>query len=498
MLEWLGIGAVAPALLVVALDGRPVRFGAPVPAAAVATGLRLEGQGVLQWRPLATMPVDADPVWVEIAILGPRGTVRVCAGGPGPTLDGRGPAFVRDDEERAVAGGSERTLRWRWADGTVDELVRTAFAVPAEVDGECFAPGEALTRASPGLDERALALLRLPRAHWAAVGLLPERGAGGVQAQQVRAHVQRLLPLLQELPGRRGAGDYARSGGVVTNLEYDTTLALLHCALALGDAPAFGRAVRAARHLRDRDLDPQTGLPFPHGQDHRCGVPEPGHAWLQGLLWCGLLTAADDHVAAARALGRALAAHPPRGAGAGERLRDFAWPLLELEALLTLAPDPIVARAADRLANSIARRFDPVARTWRFGEGEVGGGVYFERAWLTAGILVPALRAHVRRTGDAGIERQLAAATALLVDRIAAGRGLPTHWRTVRGLVFAEHRVEGTAEAACLLEALPPADLQRLLRKSTVRAGVIGFPRPDDPDLPTQLSLLARCWWPWR
>lgn len=498
MLGWLGIGAAAQALLAVVLDGRPARFGTPVPAAAVAAGLRLEGQGVLQWRPLAAMPVDADPVWVEIAILGPRGTVRICAGGPGPTLGGSGPAFVREEDERAVVGGSEHALRWRWHDGTVDECVRTTFVLPTEVDGELFSPGEALSITSPDLDERALALLRLPRAHWSAIGLLPERAVGGALAQQVRADLQRVLPLLRELPGRRGAGDYARGGGVVTNLEYDTTLALLHCALALGDAPAFGRAVRAARHLRDRDLDPQTGLPFPHGQDHRCGVPEPGHAWLQGLLWCGLLTADDDHVASARAIGQALAAHPPRGAGTGERLREFAWPLLELEALLAAAPDPVVARAADRLARSIARRFDPVARTWRFGEGEVGGGVYFERAWLTAGILLPALRAHVRRTGDAELARQIAAATALLVDRIAAGRGLPTHWRTSRGVVFAEHRAAGTAEAACMLDALPPADLQRLLRKSTVRAGVTGFPLPDDPDLPTQVSLLARCQWLWR
>jgi hypothetical protein len=44
---FLALVAAAPALLVVALDGRPVRIGVPLPAAAVASGLRLEGKGTL-------------------------------------------------------------------------------------------------------------------------------------------------------------------------------------------------------------------------------------------------------------------------------------------------------------------------------------------------------------------------------------------------------------------------------------------------------------------
>ncbi len=71
---------VTPALLVIPLDGRPVRFGVCLPAAAVASGLRLEGRGQLQWRRLPVCGTDADPVWVELAITGPRGTVRLCAG----------------------------------------------------------------------------------------------------------------------------------------------------------------------------------------------------------------------------------------------------------------------------------------------------------------------------------------------------------------------------------------------------------------------------------
>jgi hypothetical protein len=81
---------------------------------------------------------------------------------------------------------------------------------------------------------------------------------------------------------------------------------------------------------------------------------------------------------------------------------------------------------------------------------------------------------------------------------VPRGRGLPTHWRVAGRETFAEHREEGTAEAAFLLEAFAPADLQRLLRRGTVRAALGELPSPDDPDLATQLSLLARCEWVWR
>jgi len=491
--------ATSPALLVVPLDGRPVRLGVPLPASAVATGLRLEGRGTLQWRRLPIGAPDADPVWVELAIVGPPGTVRVCPGGDGPCADGNGPACVREEQLRDLPHGSEHVVRWRWRDGTLDERTRTTFTVATTIGDETFAVGEALTVQTPGCDERAAVLCRLPRGYFATIGLLPERRGGGATTETLRAHVQRLLPRLQELPGVRGAGDYGRSGGVVTNLEYDTTLALLRAALALGDVPALQRAQRAARHLRDRDLDVVTGLAFPHGPGHRGGRADPGHTWLRGLLHVGLLTADDGHLQAARNLAHAIVASPPLGSGEAERLRDYAWPLAELEALLEVAPEPPLARAADRYARSIARRFDAVANTWRFGEGEVGGGVYFERGWLTAGILLPALRAHLARRTDPQLADQVAAATAALLARIGSnGQGLPTHWRLARGVVFAEHREEGTAEAACLLDALPVNDLQRLLRRSTVRAAVREFPSPDDPDLPTQWSLLARCDWLWR
>jgi hypothetical protein len=489
---------VAPALLTIALDGRPIRFGAPLPAAAVAAGLRLEGNGVLQWRRLPVGAPDATTVWVELAIVGPPGTVRIVAGGAHACPDGRGDAFVRAQKDVELAHGRERTVQWRWCDGSVDELRRLEVTAPCELDGERYAAGEWRSLASGAFAARSEVVVRLPRAWSVAIGAMPPCGAGGETTKALRAHVARLLPRLRELPGARGAGDYARADGVVTNLEFDTTLALVRCALGLGDVGAWSRACRSARHLVDRDLDPRTGLPFPHGAEHRGGVPEPGHAWLQGVLWVGLLAADDELIAAARGLGLAIAAHPPAGEGRHERLRDHGWPLLELEALLRVAPEPALARTADAYAASIARRFDATARTFRFGEGEVGGGVYLERGWLTGGLLLPALRAHLRRRPDARLAAHVDAVEQALLDRIGRGRGLPTHWRVAGRETFAEHREEGTAAAAFLLEALAPVDLQRLLRRSTVRAAVTAMPSPDDPDLATQLSLLARCEWPWR
>jgi hypothetical protein len=494
--------AVAPALFVVPLDGRPVRFGAPVPAAVLAGGLRLEGRGSLQWRRLPIGRPDSDPVWIEIAISGPAGVVKVMAGGAGatgPSADGNGPVYVREQVHQMLADGEEVRQRWRFADGAVDERTRIVFHREVELGGERFLPGEALSAAAEALHERPAVVLQFDRRWFRSAGLLPPPVGGGAATRSVREQIQKALPFLVELPGARGAGDYGRSGGIVTNLEYDTTFALLRAACAFGDAKLLRRAQRAAWHLRDRDLDGSTGLPFAHGPDHRHSLPQPGHCWLQGVLWVGLLTADDDCLATARQLGRALAAQTPMGTGANERLRDYAWPLLELEALLAIEADPIVLRAADRLAFSIGRRWDPAARTFRFGEGEVAADIYLERGWLVGGLLLPALRAHLRRRPNATLEVAVAAVQQALQDRIGSGGpGLPTHWRLCRGVAFAEHREGGTATAAFVLDGLSAADRTRFLRRPSVRTALADLPRVDHPDLATELSLLLRSDWVWR
>jgi len=499
-------------------DGRPLRVGLRVPRAALVQGLALTGGGAMQWRPLsfgddpaASAPrrgehADAPgaPIWIEVGVCAPRGRVDLRIGGAGPSAAGAGPAFVLRRETYRAAAGRVAVARWEWRDGTVDERVRTTFVADCVCDGESYAAGEALTRQSPDLDRRARWWRDHGRREAARCGLLPagqRRSASvtGATVGRVRRRLAEIADRLVELPGARGAGDFARSDGVVTNLEYDTTYALLRCAVATGHRRAFALAQRSARHLRDRDLDRRTGLPFVHGAAHRSGRVESGHAWLRGLLWVGLLTADDAALCAARALGRALAAHLPQGQGPSERLRSYAWPLAELEALMQHVEDPVAARAADRLAASIGARFDGRIGTWRFGEGERGQGVYLERAWLTAGLVVPALRAHLERRPCARLEQQLERGTRRLAREVGSGaKGLPTHYRICSGRAFAHHFELGTTRSTWLLEALSPRAQRRLLARSNVRRALAELVRLDSPDLATEFTLAARCDWVWR
>ncbi|MGC6488016.1 MAG: hypothetical protein ACON4Z_10250 [Planctomycetota bacterium] len=508
----LAISALAP-LWSWTSDGEPLRLGLRVPRDVLVRGLSLAGGGAMQWRLLplgpgappgtetAAAPLE-DEVWIEVGICAPRGRVRLMVGGAAPTPRGAGPAFVLRMEARRGAEGVTSLARWEWVDGSVDERVRTVFSTASAVGGEHYQAGEARTLQSPGLDRRARWWRERGRVEAARCGLLPvgrRPGRSRGAAALVRRRLNEAVAALVELPGQRGAGDYARRDGEVTNLEYDTTFALLRCAVASRNRRAFVLAQRGARHLRDRDLDARTGLPFLHGATHRSGRVESGHAWLQGMLWIGLLTADDGALAAARALGRALAAHLPVGRRRQERLRSYAWPLLEAEALLRVAHDPVVARAADRLAVAIAARFDARARTWRFGEGEEPRGVYLERSWLTAGLLIPALRSHLRRRADPALRSQVELVARGLVRSIGSGaRGLPTHYRLRQGRAFAHHFELGTPRSAWLLEALSARSQRRLLERANLRRASFDLLAADSPDLATEFTLVARCDWVWR
>lgn len=483
------------ALLALSVDGQPVRFGVPLPAAAVAQGLRLNGPGALQWRRLPVGTLESDPVWVEIAIVGARGQVRIAAGGQPPVQDQRGAAFVHEVEEERSPAGELRVRRWRWSDGHIDECQRTQFSKSTTIGGETYLAGEARTVWNGERAVRVEPVVHLPRRFWDQGGVLP---AGGRIGEAVRKQLAAVRGKLVEMPGERGAGDFERSQGVVTNLEYDTTLGLLRCAFVLGDSGALSQALRCASHLCDRDFDQRSGLPFTHGPDHRTGMPAPGHAWLQGLLLAGLVAADDDLIAAARAIGRGLASHPPTGSEQYEVARDYAWPLLELEALLAIDPARDLAAAADRLAVSIDRRFDPVARTYRFGEGELGGGVYLERGWITGGLVIPAMARHLQRCPDSLMAERLRLARQGLKDQIGLlGGGIPTHWRTAGGQTYAVHRAQRDPTAMLLLDGLESADLRRLSRRASFRSAVEEVPLPDDPDLPTTFSMVARANWVW-
>lgn len=472
----------------------PVRFGVALTEAEATRGLCVRS-GALSVRPLPLCSRDG-LVWVEIAAVADGGRLRVELGS-GPSR----PAVETQESEAhdpfATSASRVAQTRWVYADGTTDERRVHEFVVDAEHRGERFAAGERLTDDSEGARRRCEAAVRLPRAFFERAGLLP---ANGTLGKRVRERLAEAARALVELPGLRGAGDYARSGGVVTNLEFDTTLALLRLALALGDDALLQRARRSALHLCDRDLDERTGLPFRHGPDHRASSPEPGHAWLQGLLWTGAVCADDRMLLCAQQIARGLAAMPSVAEGEGERARDYAWPLGELEAYLAWRSDPVVEAAADAMAAAIAVRYRPDLRTFCFGEGSyVEGAGYFERGWITGGVVLPALRAHLLRKPDRELQRAVDEATDCIVQRIGQGRGgMPTHWRALRGSVFAEHRAERDPKAILMLEALPLPELRKLVSRPHVQRAFDETPALDDVDLATSFTLVARCEWVYR
>jgi len=483
------VAVVQLVLTLPAADG-PVRFGVPLPAAAVQRGLSVRGAGSVQWRPLPLRAADG-LAWGELALAATEGTVRVAT----RRSRSRAPSPPTYTRRRELSGDSE-LVEWSWCDGQRDRRQRRRFTAADEVFDEWFGVGEALTRESPGLPERWLAVAQLPYEFWQRAGLLPP-GRGG--DRRMLEHLRSVARTLTELPGRRGAGDYARSGCIVTNLEYDMTLALLRLGLALADEELLRRARRSAWHLVDRDLDHQSGLPFTHGQDHRSAPPQVGHAWLQGLLWVGALTADEPLLEATAQIARALAENPANPGSGRELARDYGWPLLEMEAYLTMAEDPVVAAAAGRLARRIGARYDQDARTFRFGEGEVEHGSYFERGWITGGIVRPALRAHLRRQPDGALRQVVEDATRGLLDAVSAhGAGLATHWRCAGGRVFARHFAQRDPKLVLMLEGLPPRDRDRLLRRHSVQQALTETPDPGHPDLPTHFAMIARCRWIYR
>jgi hypothetical protein len=106
---------------------------------------------------------------------------------------------------------------------------------------------------------------------------------------------------------------------------------------------------------------------------------------------------------------------------------------------------------------------------------------------------------HLRRCPDADRQRRVRLVQKALLDRVTTGgAGLPTHWRTARGQVFAEHRETQAATALLMLDAFDLADVRRLAARDDVRKIAAGSLAADAPDLPTNLTLLGRCRWVWR
>jgi hypothetical protein len=497
-LSGLGCALLAP-LFVLTTDGSPMRLGLCVSASAIKNGLSLAGRGVMQWRRLPVGGADAKRVWIEVGVVAPRGKVRLVSGGVGPCPSGRGPAYVFTRQERQLDVGMETVERWQWVDGSLDERIRLVFDGRTERMGEVYLGGEGLTRQTGGLSHRARAWFCDGQMMARRCGLLPMDRFQGNATRSIQRHLRSCVHQLQEMAGQRGQGDFQRGNDEVTNLEFDTILALIRCAIGLQDEHAWLMAQRSMRHFLDRDLDRRTGLPFRHGLRHRSVAPDPGHVWLQGLLWVALLTADDAALVTACEVAHALALQSPVAKGRFERARDYAWPLLEMEALLTFHSTMRLTAAANRHAAAIAGRFDPLANTFRFGEGELGGEVYLERAWLTAGLVIPALKAHLRRVQSVKIRASIQAVEDALMKQIGRGsRGMPTHWRITNGRVHAVHYERAAARGAWLVEPFGLREQRRIFGNSAVRRTMAKTPSLKHADLATEFTKMARCVWVWR
>jgi hypothetical protein len=321
----------------------------------------------------------------------------------------------------------------------------------------------------------------------------------GRLAAKYRRRLQKLVGSLQEAPGLRGRGDYPRSNGVITNLEFDTTFGFAKLGLALGDAKLLQRAWCSAVHLVDLDLDAVTGLAHQHGRDHRTGKPDPGHTWLQGLLLTGCMFADRQLIGNARRIAVGIATHPVSRQERRDRLRDHAWPLLALESWLSFEDHLEVRRAANAVAQGLKARFDADHRVLRFGEGKRRGGVYQATLWLEGGVLLPALRKHLARTRDPQV-REIVGGLARRLHRLTrSGKpGIPTHCWLRDGEVLRDARTQQQAAGFMVLEGLAPRTLARVLGRRLVETALADTPSAADKDLPTAFSIIARCEWIYR
>ncbi len=488
----------------------PLRFGVPLPAARLGAGLRVEGPpGVrMQWRPLQRRP---DPrtgrLWIEICLSGAHGRVKIAARGAGP-VGPEGGTAVRCEELASTTPERRTALsRWRWHSGEVDTVRRVAFlrrqafvepakqgvavteadAAPAGIE---FDGGESLTLGyQPSRFARAGISSRL----WRRAGILPP---GSRVGREFRTHLLKSLARIAELTGLRDVGDYRRGKGVMTNLEFDTALAFARLGLAEGHQGLLERAWRSATHSMDHDLDPHSKLLFAHGSDHRSRPGDPGHTWLAGILLVGCLAADRQLIRAAERIAHGLAEHPPQGQGYQERVRDLGWPLLEMEAWLRFADDAKVEAAVAVLVRRLLSKWNETDRVFEFGEGRRSKGVYYAPLWVTAGSLLPGLRAYAARTGDRSVRKMIQQSERRIADLIRNGKpGLPIRYLLAGGKVLRQTRVSGVPSGFLLLEGLPPAALRRCLERRQVRQALRQVPSDDDVNLITSWTMVGRCWW---
>ena len=467
----------------------PVRFGVPVPAEDLRAGLRLDGpHEAFQWSTLTTgLDAESERVWIEVAVDGRPGRYRLQRGGSAARPNGSGAAVERWARDLKDGAEQARVSTWSWHSGVVDRVRRTL--VPGAAAGEW-----STERSEEVIGRRSR--VRIPPDFWRDARVLPARTGAGTEMRS------RLLDALPELPRCEGhPGDYVRGrpddtgARVKTNLEFDTTLGFLRLALVCDREDLLRRALESATYLCDRNVDVRSGLPFRHGRGHRSARPEFGHCWWTGALSTALTFADRDLRDHALEIGRAVA----RGVQAmepAERLRDVAWPLLELERHLTMQHEPLIEQACDRLARDVLDRWDEAFDVVRFAEGEVAESVYRDRCWQTCGILLPGLRAWSRRTrspeGRRVADRIERRVSALMRN---GKRGVPIQFAVGTRGVFGVSRRENAPIASLLLDGMSSSTRKKLLARRSIRSAIEGGIRLGSDDLATDFSIVARCSW---
>lgn len=479
----------------------PVRFGIPVDVRVLERGLRLDAgrAAQLQWSPLVTdAPAIGEQLWIEVVVSGVSGRARLLLGGAPPSAQDAGPVCRVTTEQPHETAAELRRTTWSYADGSVDTRERRVLLEVDETASERRFAGEAIRRESEALIERRLRV-RFEASFWRERGVLPRADGSG---RELREALREAVARLPRAPGERGRGDYLRGpqGETVTNQEFDTTLAFARLALADDDPALLRRARECAWHLVDVDLDRRSGLPHRHGAEHREAAPELGHVWTSGALLVAMLCAdgelRDEVLGIVRSLAARVRAREPRS-GPADRMRDEAWPLFELESALRVVDAAPVRAACDGLVASIVARWDPGLRSFRYGEGETRGGeLVRDRVWVTAGILLPALRLHVARRPSREIDAILDAVGRAILELQLDGRsGIALQvMRSARG-PFDAARVAGAAEAVLLLDGLLPKDRGRVLARAGLRRALDDVLSHEHDDLATRFSIIGRCEW---
>lgn len=187
-----------------------------------------------------------------------------------------------------------------------------------------------------------------------------------------------------------------------SHLEFDLPLGLHLLGCERKDRDLVSSAWIGLQHLMGRDRsrpwrNETLGyrLPVRHGARHGIGKVALGHVFLESALLVSALRCNRVGFEDAREALDALSDLVPRSLRQVRQLRDFAWPLADLEMGLRLLDRPPWTRSADLLIASLASLFREGAFDLR--ESHLPDGGRSLDLWLVAGLLLPALDSGVLR-----------------------------------------------------------------------------------------------------